>query len=76
MRDEDKTTESKGPRQELSKTQGLEETHQPFSPPTSDFLPVPPSPEPIRSRGQTGLGDAAHGVSLWGPHLMEGANQE
>lgn len=70
------TTESEGPRRELSKTQEWEETHQPFSPSTSDLLPVSPSPEPIRSGGQTGPGDAAHGVSLWGPHLMEGANQE
>lgn len=70
------TTESKGPRRELSKTQKWEETHQPFFPPTSDLLLVSPSPEPIRSRGQTRPSDAARGVSLWSPHLMEGANQE
>jgi len=50
------TTESEGPRRELSKTQEWEETHQPFSPSTSDLLPVSPSPEPIRSGGQTGPG--------------------
>lgn len=41
-------------------------THQP-SPPTSDLLLVSPSPEPIRSRGQTRPGDAARAGQLLEP---------